>query len=173
MTSALRSLARTNPSNGLDEKYRINYVKQTKNSQVSVISGGGSGHEPSFSGFVGHGFLSAAVAGSIFASPSTEQIHKCLTKRVNGEKGILIVIMNYTGDALHFGMAVEKARSRGMDVKMVIVGDDVGVGRKKGGRIGQRGLAGICLVQKIAGALAATGYVSPFWVDLMRALLKF
>ncbi len=73
--------------------------------------------------------------------------------------GIMVIVMNYTGDALHFGMAVEKARARGVKVDMLVVGDDVGVGRARGGRIGRRGIAGTVLVQKIAGALAATGCV--------------
>ncbi|KAL3958909.1 hypothetical protein ACCO45_007071 [Purpureocillium lilacinum] len=126
---------------------------------VALLSGGGSGHEPSFAGFVGRGFLSAAVAGSVFASPSAEQVFRAL--KVLGAKhpdrGILVVIMNYTGDVLHFGMAVEKARAEGIKVEQLVVGDDVGVGRKRGGRIGRRGLAGTVLVQKIAAAAAAQG----------------
>ena len=70
---------------------------------------------------------------------------------------MLVVVMNYTGDVLNFGMAVEKARVKGVEVDMVVVGDDVGVGRTKGGKVGRRGIAGTCLVQKIAGALAAKG----------------
>lgn len=70
---------------------------------------------------------------------------------------MLVIVMNYTGDVLNFGMAVEKARTTGMQVDMVVVGDDVGVGRKKGGKVGRRGIAGTVLVQKIAGAAAATG----------------
>lgn len=70
-----------------------------------------------------------------------------------------MIVMNYTGDVLHFGMAVEKARARGVKVDMLVVGDDVGVGRARGGRIGRRGIAGTVLVQKITGALAATGCV--------------
>ena len=69
----------------------------------------------------------------------------------------MVIIMNYTGDVLHFGMAVEKARARGIKVDMLVVGDDVGVGRARGGRIGRRGIAGTVLVQKIASAAAAFG----------------
>lgn len=76
---------------------------------------------------------------------------------MNKEAGVLVIVMNYTGDVLNFGMAVEKARTRGADVDMVVVGDDVGVGRAKGGKVGRRGIAGTVLVQKIAGALAAKG----------------
>mgnify|MGYP001940290959 CR=1 FL=1 len=70
-----------------------------------------------------------------------------------------MIVMNYTGDVLNFGMAVEKARAAGFEVDMVVVGDDAGVGRAKGGKVGRRGIAGTVLVQKIAGALAAKGYV--------------
>jgi triose/dihydroxyacetone kinase / FAD-AMP lyase (cyclizing) len=159
VTAALQSLTRTNPSVAVDKKFKIAYIKQTKTPQVSIISGGGSGHEPSFSAFVGHGLLSGAVVGSIFASPSAEQIQQCLMRCVDNAKGVLVIVMNYTGDVLHFGMAVEKARARGIKVDMLVVGDDVGVGRARGGRIGRRGIAGTVLVQKIAGALAATGCV--------------
>lgn len=128
---------------------------------VATLSGGGSGHEPSFAGFVGENFLTAAVAGSIFASPSAEQVFQGLLRLGSKQpsRGILIIIMNYTGDKLHFGMAAEKARAVGIKTELLVVGDDVGVGRKRSGRIGRRGLAGTVLVQKIAAAAAAEGYV--------------
>jgi triose/dihydroxyacetone kinase / FAD-AMP lyase (cyclizing) len=109
---------------------------------VSIISGGGSGHEPSFAGFVGQGLLTASVAGTIFASPSAEQIRQAILTRVPGKegKGTLVVVMNYTGDVLNFGMGVEKAKAAGLEVEMVVVGDDVGVGREKGGKVGRRGM---------------------------------
>lgn len=101
--------------------------------------------------------LSGAVAGTIFASPSAEQIRRCILERVETSKGVLVVVMNYTGDVLNFGMGVEKARAAGMEVEMIVMGDDAGVGRAKGGKVGRRGIAGTVLVQKIAGAMAATG----------------
>jgi len=73
---------------------------------------------------------------------------------------VMVIIMNYTGDVMHFGMAVEKARARGINVDMLVVGDDVGIGRARGQRIGRRGIAGTVLVQKVAGAAAATGYAT-------------
>ena len=121
------------------------------------MSGGGSGHEPSFAAFVGRGLLSGAVAGTIFASPSAEQIRRCILERVETSQGVLVVVMNYTGDVLNFGMAVEKAKAAGMQVEMVVTADDAGVGRAQGGKVGRRGIAGTVLTQKIAGALAATG----------------
>ncbi|KAM5342443.1 hypothetical protein ACJ41O_013409 [Fusarium nematophilum] len=159
VTTALHSLTLTNPSIALDPDHKIVYRRPDPDakSQVSIISGGGSGHEPSFAGMVGKGMLSGAVAGTIFASPSAEQIRKAITSRVDTSKGVLVTVMNYTGDVLNFGMAVEKAKAAGLAVEMVVVGDDVGVGRAKAGKVGRRGIAGTVLVHKISGALAALG----------------
>ncbi|TGO21721.1 hypothetical protein BPAE_0204g00170 [Botrytis paeoniae] len=157
VNSALHALTLTNPSVALDEENKIIYRRPGHESQVSIISGGGSGHEPSFGAFVGEGLLAASVAGTIFASPSAEQIRRCVMSRVDTERGILVTVMNYTGDVLNFGMAVEKAKAAGLKVEMLVVGDDVGVGREKAGKVGRRGIAGTVLVHKITGALAATG----------------
>ncbi|KUI52779.1 Dihydroxyacetone kinase 1 [Cytospora mali] len=160
VNTALESITFTNPSLALDKTNKVIYRRPTPNgpSQVSIISGGGSGHEPSFAAMVGKGLLSAAVAGTIFASPSAEQIRTGIMSRVEHDKGVLVTVMNYTGDVLNFGMAVEKAHAAGRKVEMVVVGDDVGVGRAKGGKVGRRGIAGTVLVHKISGALAAQGY---------------
>ncbi|KAM7196448.1 putative dihydroxyacetone kinase [Rhypophila sp. PSN 637] len=175
VTSALRSITLTNPLVALDPEHKIIYRRPTtQNSsqptkKVSIISGGGSGHEPSFAAMVGPGLLDAAVSGTIFASPSAEQVRVAIMSRVDHasspspstEKdggGVLVTVMNYTGDVLNFGVAVEKARAAGIPVEMVIVGDDVGVGRTKSGKVGRRGIAGTVLVHKITGALAAQGY---------------
>ena len=126
--------------------------------KISLICGGGSGHEPGFPGYVGRGLLTACVAGTVFASPGAEQIRTCLAHRLPPEsKGTLVIVMNYTGDVLNFGMGVEKARATGKKVEMVIVGDDVGVGRAKGGKVGRRGISGAVLVVKVCGALAEMG----------------
>lgn len=157
--TALHSLSLTNPSLSVDLDNKVVYRTFQSPQSVSLISGGGSGHEPSFSSFVGKGLLTAAVAGTIFASPSAEQIRNAILHRVEGGKGkgVLVVVMNYTGDILNFGMGVEKARAQGMEVEMVVVADDAGVGREKGGKVGRRGIAGTCLVLKVTGALAETG----------------
>ncbi|KAK4546258.1 hypothetical protein LTR36_001935 [Oleoguttula mirabilis] len=156
--SALKSITLTNPTTALDSENKVIYLRpDAAKPQVSLVSGGGSGHEPSFAAFVGPGLLSGAVAGTIFASPSAEQIRRCILERVETSKGVLVVVMNYTGDVLNFGMAVEKAKAAGMSVEMVVMGDDAGVGRARGGKVGRRGIAGTVLVHKIAGALAATG----------------
>ncbi|KAJ5050689.1 uncharacterized protein L3040_002564 [Drepanopeziza brunnea f. sp. 'multigermtubi'] len=157
VNTALHALTLTNPSIALDAVNKIVYRRPGHVPQVSIISGGGSGHEPSFGAFVGAGLLSAGVAGTIFASPSAEQIRKAIMSRVDGERGILVTVMNYTGDVLNFGMGVEKAKATGLQVEMLVVGDDVGVGRAAAGKVGRRGIAGTVLVHKISGALAARG----------------
>ncbi|KAL9581466.1 MAG: hypothetical protein Q9212_003887 [Teloschistes hypoglaucus] len=159
--SGLRGVTLVNPSLLLDEKNKIVYrhpdsISNPKN--VSVVCGGGSGHEPGFSAFVGHGALTACVAGTIFASPSAQQVRACLSQRLPADaQGVVVVVTNYTGDVLNFGMGIEKARALGKKVEMVVVGDDVGVGRAKGGKVGRRGLSGTALVVKICGALAEAG----------------
>ena len=159
--SSLNSLTLTNPSLLLDAPNKIVYrnpSSTTDAQNVSVVCGGGSGHEPGFAGFVGDGLLTACVAGTIFASPSAEQVRTCLQHRLPSQsKGVLVVATNYTGDVLNFGMGVEKARALGKKVEMVVVGDDVGVGREKSGKVGRRGLSGTALVVKIVGALAEQG----------------
>ncbi|OKL61787.1 hypothetical protein UA08_02212 [Talaromyces atroroseus] len=142
---ALHGLALANPS-----------LRHDGDKAVTIISGGGAGHEPSFVGLVGDGLLSAAVSGSIFASPSVHQIQSTIS-RVAGSAGTLLVIMNYTGDVLHFHLAAEKARLAGFDTSVLVVGDDVSVGRRKSGKVGRRGLAGTVLVEKVLGALAQQG----------------
>ncbi|KAL5347762.1 dihydroxyacetone kinase Dak1 [Pseudogymnoascus australis] len=157
--TALLAATLTNPALAVDTHHKVVYLRPSDAaSQVSLVSGGGSGHEPSFTGLVGQGLLAASVAGTIFASPSAEQISAGIVSRVDTDKGVLAIIMNYTGDVLNFGMAVEKAKSAGVKVDMVVVGDDVGVGRAKAGKVGRRGIAGTVLVVKIAGALAELGY---------------
>ncbi|KAK4185005.1 Dak1 domain-containing protein [Podospora australis] len=163
VTTALQSLTYTNPGLALDLPNKIIYRRPGYGSspqRVAIISGGGSGHEPSFAGMVGPGLLSAAVAGTIFASPSAEQIRTAIMARVDhgdDQGGVLVTVMNYTGDVLNFGIGVEKAKAAGVNVEMVVVGDDVGVGRAKAGKVGRRGIAGTVLVHKISGALAAQG----------------
>ncbi|KAF2670468.1 putative dihydroxyacetone kinase [Microthyrium microscopicum] len=168
ITTALHSHTLTNPSLTHHRTNRI--LSRPPSSTVGLISGGGSGHEPSFAGFVGEGLLSASVAGSLFASPSAEQVSQAirLVAAGNGGRGVCVVVMNYTGDVLNFGLAVEKAKARGEKVELVVVGDDVGVGREQGGKVGRRGIAGTCLVLKIVGALAGTGADLESVVDVAR-----
>ncbi|SFN71229.1 dihydroxyacetone kinase [Mesorhizobium sp. NFR06] len=120
--------------------------------KVAVVSGGGAGHEPSHAGFVGAGMLTAAVSGEIFASPSVEAVLAAI-RATTGPAGCLLVVKNYTGDRLNFGLAAEKARAEGLAVEMVIVGDDIALPD-----IAQpRGVAGTLFVHKIAGHLSESG----------------
>lgn len=96
--TALQAIPKINPGVACDVENKIIYVKSHARPQVSIVSGGGSGHEPSFSSFVGAGLLSGAVAGTIFASPSAEQVRRCIMHRVGRDMGVLVVVMNYTGD---------------------------------------------------------------------------
>ncbi len=99
INGALKSITIANPAVNLDADNKIIFRSRNSSStgsQVSIVSGGGSGHEPSFAGYVGEGLLSAAVAGTIFASPAAEQIRNCIMRRVDTSKGVLVVIMNYT-----------------------------------------------------------------------------
>src|SRR5690349_17772022 len=91
---------------------------------VAVISGGGSGHEPAHAGYVGRGMLSAAVAGDVFTSPSPDAVLAAL-RATTGPKGALLIVKNYTGDRLNFGLAAELARAEGLPVEIVLVADDV------------------------------------------------
>ncbi|WP_323118342.1 dihydroxyacetone kinase subunit DhaL [Burkholderia alba] len=123
--------------------------------EVALISGGGSGHEPAHGGYVGAGMLSAAVAGEVFTSPSTDAVLDAI-RAVAGAAGVLLIVKNYTGDRLNFGLAAEIARAEGIPVEMVVVADDVALSAH-GEHAGRRGLAGTVLVHKIAGAAAAEG----------------
>lgn len=123
--------------------------------KVAVISGGGSGHEPAHAGFVGEGMLTAAICGDVFASPTVDSILAGI-RAVTGPKGCLLIVKNYTGDRLNFGLAAEHAKAEGFKVEMVIVGDDCALPPPRG-IAGRRGLAGTILVHKVAGAAAAAG----------------
>ncbi|GFH52416.1 hypothetical protein CTEN210_08892 [Chaetoceros tenuissimus] len=134
----------------------INYDK------VTILSGGGSGHEPSHAGWIGEGMLTGAILGGIFASPSVASILAAIravtpdpSSGIKG-KGCLLIVKNYTGDRLNFGLAEEIAHNEGRNVKMIVVADDAALPREKG-VTGARGVAGTVLVHKIAGAAAKRG----------------
>ncbi|XP_066990996.2 triokinase/FMN cyclase, partial [Anabrus simplex] len=125
--------------------------------KVKLISGGGSGHEPAHAGFVGPGMLTAAVLGDVFTAPPSNTILR--TIRELGHEhlpGVLLIVKNYTGDRLNFGVAMERARNEGINVKMLIVGEDCAL-PETGKMEGRRGLAGTILVHKLAGAMAEEG----------------
>ena len=123
--------------------------------KVALISGGGSGHEPAHGGFVGEGMLDAAVAGPVFTSPTPDQIYEGI-KAIATDKGVFMVVKNYTGDVMNFEMAAEMAEMDGIPVKYVVTNDDVAV-QDSLYTVGRRGVAGTIFVHKIAGAKAEEG----------------
>ncbi len=116
--------------------------------QVTLLSGGGSGHEPAHAGYVGRGMLTAAIAGGVFASPPVSSILAAL-RAIQSPGGSLMIFKNYTGDRLNFGIALEQARSEGVDVRMVIVGEDTALPTLAHSVPGRRGLCGALLVHKV------------------------
>lgn len=123
--------------------------------KVAIISGGGSGHEPSHAGFVGRGMLSAAVSGDVFTSPTPDQVLEAI-KAADRGAGVFLDIKNYTGDVLNFEMAADMARDEGIKVDEIVIGDDIAVENSLY-TAGRRGVAGTLFFHKILGALAERG----------------
>ncbi len=123
-----------------------------RDKKVAIVAGGGSGHEPAHAGFVGPGMLTAAVCGEVFASPSVDAVFAAIMA-VTGKAGCLVIYKNYTGDRLNFGLAIEKARNLGRKVEVILVKDDIALPDI----IQPRGIAGVMLVEKIAGHYAEKG----------------
>jgi dihydroxyacetone kinase-like protein len=130
-------------------------VRQNKKTdRVALVFGCGSGHEPAPNGYVGYVMLDAGVPGKLFSSPTPDMLLKGI-KEVQNDAGVLCIIVNYTGDVLNFRMAMEMAQTEGIAVESVIIADDVATQKTKS--VGRRGLAGVLLVMKIAGAEAEMG----------------
>ena len=123
--------------------------------KVAIISGGGSGHEPMHGGFVGRGMLDAACPGAIFTSPTPDQM-VAAAKAVDGGKGILYIVKNYTGDVMNFELAAEIVRADGVEVESVVIDDDVSV-ENSTWTAGRRGVGATVLAEKICGAAAEAG----------------
>ncbi|CAI6341329.1 unnamed protein product [Periconia digitata] len=153
----LTSLATRNPHMSLSPSSRTIYNLAHPPTHVSIISGGGSGHEPAWAGYVGDGMLTAAVCGDIFASPSTKQIMAAI-RSVPSDEGVILCITNYTGDMLHFGLAREKGVAMGLRVDVVCMAEDAALGRERSGKVGRRGLAGNLIVIKLIGAASQKGW---------------
>jgi dihydroxyacetone kinase len=136
----------------VDPMIRIVIRNDWQQDKVAIICGGGSGHEPAHAGFIGKGMLTAAVCGDVFASPSVDAVLNAIM-HVTGEKGCLVIVKNYTGDRLNFGLACEKAKKMGLNVEMVIVADDISIPDN----LKPRGIAGTIFVHKVAGYLAEQG----------------
>ncbi|OOQ88878.1 dihydroxyacetone kinase [Penicillium brasilianum] len=156
---ALRALVSANSHLTLDIAERVVSNAFHDDSKVSIISGGGSGHEPAWSGYVGDGLLSAVACGDIFASPSAKQILAAI-RMAPSKKGVILLITNYTGDRLHFGLAAERAKAEGLveNIAILHATDDVSIGRGKNSHMGRRGLPGHVFTMKIIGAAAAEGH---------------
>lgn len=145
-------------------------AKNSKEAQVALVSGGGSGHEPSHAGFVGDGMLSAAVLGDVFTSPTPDQIQTAI-KEVDQGKGVLLIVKNYTGDILNFEMAKDMSEMEDIPVEIVVVDDDIAV-EDSTYTAGKRGVAGTVLVHKILGAEARKGASLSELKELGEALVK-
>ncbi|MEM6481460.1 MAG: dihydroxyacetone kinase subunit DhaK [Pseudomonadota bacterium] len=156
VTEAIDGILRTGGGRlaRLDGYPHIKVVVRTDwdRSRVALVSGGGSGHEPSHAGFVGQGMLTAAVCGEVFASPSVDAVLAGILA-VTGKAGCLLIVKNYTGDRLNFGLAAERARAQGLKVNMVVVDDDIALPDLPQ----PRGVAGTLFVHKISGAAAEQG----------------
>lgn len=154
VATALRGVVSQNPKLKVIESDKIVFDGTHDRKKVSLISGGGSGHEPAHAGYVGEGMLSAAVCGDVFASPSTKQI-EVGCQAVHSDEGYIFIVTNYTGDMLHFGLAAEKINAAGGRAGLIKSADDVSVGRAHGGLVGRRGLSGTIVINKVLGAAAA------------------
>jgi dihydroxyacetone kinase-like protein len=156
VTDALAGVAAAHPTLAVDiENKVITRAGGPRAGKVSLVSGGGSGHEPLHGGFVGYGMLDAACPGEVFTSPVPDQV-LAATKAVSGGAGVLHIVKNYTGDVLNFQMAAELAGDEGIEVASVVTNDDVAV-QDSLYTAGRRGVGGTVFVEKIAGALAEQG----------------
>lgn len=163
INDAMIGLTYLKPNLSYNKEYKTIYrsdLPEFSKDHVTTIGFAGGGHEPMFGGFVGHNYLSAFVSGAVFAAPTAAQIFEAikLCQPVREKSmGTLVVCGNYTGDILNAGLAITRAQAAGYKVKFIAVGDDVAVGRKKGGKVGRRGLSGHLIALKCACALAQRG----------------
>ncbi|MDK2982436.1 MAG: phosphoenolpyruvate---glycerone phosphotransferase subunit DhaK, partial [Chloroflexota bacterium] len=151
--------------------YDPNYIVRADapvKGKVALVSGGGSGHEPMHGGFVGKGMLDAACPGAVFTSPTPDQMLEA-TKAVDGGKGVLHIVKNYTGDVMNFEMAADLAKGEGIDVEAVVVDDDVAV-KDSLYTAGRRGVGLTVLMEKIVGAAAEEGRSLKDVADLARKI---
>ncbi|ANB11682.1 Dak1p [Sugiyamaella lignohabitans] len=176
VVKALENLVNANPYLDFIPSEKVIYNPYHSKDKVSIISGGGSGHEPAWSSYVGNGMLTAAVNGDIFASPSAKQVLSAI-KVSPSEKGVILVITNYTGDKLHFGLACEKAKALSLipsnaKIALLPITDDATLpkGSASIDTVGRRGLAGNVLVLKVLGAYADSGKSFDECMDLGRSM---
>jgi len=154
VAEALRGMELAHPELRYTPGYEV-VSRREKADKVAVISGGGAGHEPAHAGYVGKGMLDAAVSGNVFSSPSPDRIGEAINEMDSG-KGVLLIIKNYSGDIMNFGLASDLAEAEDIEVESVVVKDDVAVPDSTYST-GRRGIAGTVFVHKIAGARAELG----------------
>jgi len=155
VSELLKGMELAHPELKYTENLEIISRREKKLDKVAVISGGGAGHEPAHAGYVGTGMLDAAVSGNVFSSPSPDRITEAISQ-VDAGKGVLMIIKNYSGDIMNFGMSKDLAELDDVEVDSVVVRDDVAVPDSTYST-GRRGIAGTVFVHKIAGAKAETG----------------
>jgi dihydroxyacetone kinase-like protein len=157
VVEALRGMALAHPDllRIIEDPAVIARATAPKPGKVAIVSGGGSGHEPLHGGFVGMGMLDAACPGAVFTSPTPDQVQAAVAE-VDGGVGVLLVVKNYTGDVLNFETAAELAEADGIDVRTVVIDDDVAV-QDSTWTAGRRGVGGTVLLEKIVGAAAESG----------------
>ncbi|WP_312447905.1 dihydroxyacetone kinase subunit DhaK [Lacrimispora sp.] len=154
VSEALRGMELAHPELRYTPGFEV-ISRKEKADKVAVISGGGAGHEPAHAGYVGKGMLDAAVSGNVFSSPSPDRIGEAINQ-MNSGKGVLLIIKNYSGDIMNFGLASDLAEAEDIEVESVVVKDDVAVPDSTYST-GRRGIAGTVFVHKIAGAKAELG----------------
>lgn len=164
----LEGLAKSNPNIIKLEGYNV-IARKNKTKKVTLVSGGGAGHEPAHAGYVTYGMLDAAVSGEVFTSPTPDQVLAAI-KEVASEKGVLLVVKNYTGDVMNFEMAADFAQMENINVKSVIVNDDIAVENSLY-TVGKRGVAGTILVHKIAGSAAEDGHDLEYVTQLAQEVV--
>ncbi|NIH79856.1 dihydroxyacetone kinase subunit DhaK [Amycolatopsis viridis] len=153
---ALEGLQRVHPDLIRYHEHPAYVIRAQQSDKVALVSGGGSGHEPLHTGFVGTGMLDAAVPGAVFASPTAYQVRRAISAADRG-RGVLLIVKNYTGDVLNFRIAAELAAEDGIQVRTVLVDDDLATDGQEDGAPGRRGTAAVVAVEKICGAAAENG----------------
>ena len=124
VSELLKGMELAHPELKYTENLEIISRREKKQDKVAVISGGGAGHEPAHAGYVGTGMLDAAVSGNVFSSPSPDRITEAISQ-VDAGKGVLMIIKNYSGDIMNFGMSKDLAELEDIEVDSVVVRDDV------------------------------------------------
>ena len=156
INEVMKGMAKAHPDLDINLDPKYIFRKDTgKKAKVAVISGGGSGHEPLHGGYVGEGMLDAACPGEVFTSPTPDQMYEA-AKKVDSGKGVLFIVKNYTGDVMNFEMAADMARAEGIEVRNIIIDDDVAI-KDSLYTAGRRGVGATVLAEKICGAAAEAG----------------